>query len=121
MGIGGSPGESIYVKAGATTDEPQVITDNDGWLRMNIDKGNQAREGDDMINLGTLTNPNIDLDTFTGEEYALMTLTSDGREFDVTSNDQGRAWLIAGADSGFEGDTRVYYSRILTQFTETSQ
>jgi hypothetical protein len=79
MGIGGSPGESVYVKAGATTNEPEVIEESDGWLRMNIDKGNQASEGEDMINLGTIANPNIDLDTFTGEEYALMTLTSDGR------------------------------------------
>jgi len=66
MGIGGSPGESVFVKAGATTIEPEVITDragattiepevitdSDGWLRMNIDKGNQASEGEDMINLG---------------------------------------------------------------------
>ncbi len=44
-GIGGSPGESVYVKAGATTEEPLIIEDSDGWLRMNIDKGNQAGEG----------------------------------------------------------------------------
>jgi hypothetical protein len=108
MGIGGSPGESVYVKAGATTDAPEVITDNDGWLRMNIDKGNQASEGEDMINLGTIANPNIDLDTFTGDEYELMTLTSEGRTFEVLSDGQGKAWLIAGTDSGFEGPTGVY-------------
>lgn len=62
MGIGGSPGESVFVKAGATTDEPEVVTDRDGWLRVNIDKGNQASEGEDMINLGTIANPNIDLE-----------------------------------------------------------
>ncbi|MGD9093990.1 MAG: hypothetical protein PVF74_14170, partial [Anaerolineales bacterium] len=112
MGIGGSPGESVFVKAGATTDEPEVITDYDGWLRMNIDKGNQASEGDDMINLGTIANPNIDLETFTGEEYELMTLTSEGRDFDILSDGQGKVWLIAGTDSGFEGPTKVYYDRI---------
>jgi hypothetical protein len=121
MGIGGSPGESVYVKAGATTDEPQVITDDQNWLRMNIDKGNQASEGEDMLNLGTLANPNIDLDTFTGEEYALMTLSSEGRNFEVVSNGEGMFWLIAGTDSGFEGPTRVYYNRILVQFTEIAQ
>jgi hypothetical protein len=112
MGIGGSPGESVYVKAGAATVEPEVITDDEGWLRVNIDKGNQASEGEDMINLGTLANPNIDLDTFTGEEYALMTLTSEGHTFEVISDDHGMAWLIAGTDSGFEGPTKVYYERI---------
>jgi hypothetical protein len=121
MGIGGSPGESVFVKAGATTIEPEVITDSDGWLRMNIDKGNQASEGEDMINLGTLANPNIDPDTFASEEYALMSLSSERRDFEVTSDSEGRAWLIAGTDSGFEGPTGVYYSRITIQFTESNQ
>jgi hypothetical protein len=118
MGIGGSPGESVYVKAGATTNEPEVIIDDQGWLRMNIDKGNQASERADMINLGTLANPNIDMDTFTGEEYALMTITSEGRNFDVISDAQGKVWLIAGTDSGFEGPTSVYYDKISIQMSE---
>ena len=118
MGIGGSPGESVFVKAGATTHEPQVITDDQDWLRMNIDKGNQASEGEDMINLGTISNPNIDLDTFTGEEYALMTLTREGRSFEVVSDAQGKVWWIAGTDSGFEGPTSVYYDKISIQMSE---
>ena len=118
MGIGGSPGESVYVKAGAVNFEPEVIEDTAGWLRMNIDKGNQASEGEDMINLGTLANPNIDLDTFTGEEYAIMTLTSEGRSFDVLSDAQGKVWLISGTDSGFEGPTSVYYDKISIQMSE---
>jgi hypothetical protein len=118
MGIGGSPGESVYVKAGATTIEPEVIEADDGWLRMNIDKGNQASEGEDMINLGTIANPNIDLDTFTGEEYALMTLDNQDYPFGMTSDAQGSAWVIVGTDSGFEGLTKVYYDLIEIIFTE---
>jgi hypothetical protein len=118
MGIGGSPGESVYVKAGATTDEPQVITDDQDWLRMNIDKGNQASEGEDMINLGTLANPNIDLDTFTGEEYAIMTLDNQDRTFTVTTDNDGSVWVIVGTDSGFEGPTSVYYDKIIITFNE---
>ena len=118
MGIGGSPGESVFIKAGATTNEPEVIEDTDSWLRMNIDKGNQASEGEDMINLGTLANPNIDLDTFTGEEYALMTLTSEGRLFEVVSDEQGKVWFIVGTDSGFEGPTSVYYDKISIRMSE---
>jgi hypothetical protein len=121
MGIGGSPGESVFVKAGAINYEPEVVEESDGWLRMNIDKGNQASEGEDMINLGTISNPNIDLDTYTGEEYALMTLTSDGRLFEVVSDEQGNAWLIAGTDSGFEGLTKVYYDKISVQLSEVAQ
>lgn len=118
MGIGGSPGESVFVKAGAVNYEPEAIEESDGWLRINIDKGNQASEGEDMINLGTLANPNIDLDTFTGEEYAIMTLDNQGTTFTVTSDNQGNVWVIAGTDSGFEGPTTVYYDTINIIFTE---
>lgn len=118
MGIGGSPGESVYVKAGAVDYEPEVIEESDGWLRMNIDKGNQASEGEHMINLGTLANPNIDLDTFTGEEYALMTLDNQDRLFTVTTDNNGVVWVIAGTDSGFEGPTKVYYDKINITFSE---
>jgi hypothetical protein len=118
MGIGGSPGESVYVKAGVVDYEPEVVEESDGWLRMNIDKGNQASEGEDLINLGTLANPNIDLDTFTGEEYALMTLDNQDRVFTVTTDSQGSIWVITGTDSGFEGPTKVYYDRINITFTE---
>jgi hypothetical protein len=118
MGIGGSPGESVYVKAGAVDYEPDVIEASDGWLRMNIDKGNQASEGEDMINLGTLANPNIDLDTFTGEEYALMTLDNQDHTFTVTTDNDGIVWVITGSDSGFEGATTVYYDKISITFSE---
>lgn len=119
MGIGGSPGESVYVKAGVVDHEPDLIEDSSGWLRMNIDKGNQASEGQDMINLGTLANPNIDLDTFTGEEYAIMTLHNQELLFSVTTDSQGSAWVIIGTDSGFEGATTVFYDTIELTLTES--
>ena len=40
FGIGGSPGESVYVNAGATTIEPAIERDGQDWLRMTINKGN---------------------------------------------------------------------------------
>ena len=121
MGIGGSPGESVYVKAGAVEFEPEVIEESDGWLRMNIDKGNQASEGDDMINLGTLANPNIDIDTFTGDEYAIMTLDNQYHPFEALSDTDGVMWFIIGTDSGFEGSTQVYYDKITVSLVEAGQ
>ena len=112
IGIGGSPGESVYVKAGAVGYNPDLIPDSIHWLRMNIDKGNQASEGKDMINLGTLANPNLDLETYTGEEYALMTLANESVSFDVTSNECGSIWVLIGTDSGFEGTTTVFFRSI---------
>jgi hypothetical protein len=71
-----------------------------------------------LINLGTIANPKIDLDTYTNGEYSLMTLTSEGRTFEVISDKQGAVWLIAGNDSGFEGLTGVYYDRINNKLSE---
>ena len=118
MGIGGSPGESVYVKAGAVTIEPELYEASDGWLRINIDKGNQAREGLDMVNIGNVANPNIDMNTYTGEEYAVMTLDPQGLNFTVTTDNDGMVWVIVGTDSGFEGLTTVYYDAITITFTE---
>jgi len=118
MGIGGSPGESVYIKAGAVNIEPEFFTDDIDWLRLNFDKGNQATEGADMINLGTVANPNIDLGTFTGEEYALMNLNNQMIPFTVTSDKDGSIWVLVGSDSGFEGATTIYYDAITINLVE---
>ena len=118
MGIGGSPGENVYIKAGAVNNEPELVTDDINWLRLNIDKGNQATEGADMINLGTIANPNIDISTFTGEEYALMNLNNQAMPFTVTSDKDGSIWVLVGSDSGFEGATTIYYDAIEIQLME---
>jgi heat shock protein HslJ len=109
-GVGGSPGESVYVKVGATTIEPIIEEDTDGWLRMNIDKGNQATEGEDMINIGDMANTNLTPETV--GSYELMERNSSGRDFEVTADEDGVVWFIAGTDSGFEGLTSLYYDTI---------
>jgi hypothetical protein len=35
----------------------------------------------------------------------------------VQVDDQGGAWLIAGTDSGYEGRTSLFYTRITATFT----
>ena len=112
MGIGGSPGESVYVKAGASAAEPLVQEDDAGYLRMNIDKGNQATEGEAMINLGNVAHSGV-----TGDEYKIKTLHNQGRPFEVVSDSEGRIWLIAGTDSGFEGLSALFYASITYTFT----
>jgi heat shock protein HslJ len=115
-GIGGSPGESVYVKVGATTAEPLIIEDDAGWLRMNIDKGNQASEGEDMINIGDMANPNLAPET--AGSYELMEQNSSGRDFKVTADEDGVVWFIAGTDSGFEGLTTLNYDTITVVLEE---
>ena len=107
VGIGGSPGESVYVKAGASTVEPQAETDRNGHLRMTIDKGNQSRGGPQMVVLGDVAHPGV-----TAKEFRIKNLDNLDSPVIVEADSTGSAWLIVGTDSGFEGLTRLYYDRI---------
>ena len=107
VGIGGSPGSSVFVKAGASTAEPTAAPDSTGHLRMSIDKGNQSQGGSQMAVLGTVGHPDI-----VDDEYRLKILDRMDHPVIVKADDSGGAWLIVGTDSGFEGLTRLYYDRI---------
>lgn len=102
-GIGGSPANSVYVKAGLVTTKPASQI-KDGDYVINIDKANQAQGGDDMKVLGDLAVP----DTTTG--YKLITRTYEG--FSFTADSKGEAWVIVGIDSGFEGPTAIYLDKL---------
>ena len=115
VGIGGSPGESVYVKAGASPVEPVTYEDDIGHLRLNIDKGNQSRGGEAMVVLGDITHPDAARDA-----YAIKTLTNAEQPLTVTTDGEGRLWLIVGTDSGFEGFTTLYYARIAYTLTEVA-
>lgn len=118
-GIGGSPGESVYVKVGAVDQMPDLVEDTSDLMIMNLDKGNQASEGPDMINIGTLANPNIDIEDWDETVYAIMSLDNLENPFTVTTDSDGSLWVIVGTDSGFEGKTTVYYDTIDITFTES--
>ena len=111
FGIGGSPGESVYVKAGASAIEPSQEQDSSGWLRSNIDKGNQANGGTEMVVVGNVSHPDV-----VSDEYRIKTLTNAGHPLLVTTDANGGVWLVVGTDSGFEGLTTLYYSRIRYTF-----
>lgn len=112
FGIGGAPGLSVYVKAGATTQEPLAVPQA-GYLRMNIDKGDQSQEGRDTFNIGDISIP--------GDEavYRLKRLDNRGRPFEAGTDAQGSLWVIIGTDSGFEGKTDLYYSQIRLTITRS--
>ena len=107
VGIGGSPGESVYVKAGASTVEPLAEEDSNRYLRMNIDKGNQSRGGESMVVLGNVAHPEV-----ANREYRIKTLDNLDMPMSVNTDGEGRGWLIVGTDSGFEGLSQLYYARI---------
>ena len=111
VGIGGSPGESVYVKAGASAVKPVSQEDSSRQLRMNIDKGNQGTEGESMINLGNVAHVEV-----TGDEYKIKILNNEDRPLEVVTDGEGRMWLIVGTDSGFEGLSSFYYAKITYNF-----
>ncbi len=112
FGIGGAPGESVFVKAGASTVEPTAAEGDNRHLRMNIDKGNQSQGGADMVVIGNVAHSEV-----TGREHRLKTLDNEGQPLSVESDGSGRVWLIVGTDSGFEGLTAIYYARIAYTLT----
>jgi hypothetical protein len=117
VGIGGSPGESVYIKAGASTSEPTPVIDDQGWWRLTADKGNQANGGDDAVVIGTPANPNLDPETADGITFELMTLDTTGLNLTAVTDETGTLWVFVGSDSGFEGATTLYYNTIDVQLT----
>ncbi len=113
-GIGGAPGESVFVKAGATAIEPIKIVDANNYYRMNIDKGIQDGGGKDMMVIG-----NIAVES---SEYNLITKnnTNQYAPFMARSNSAGELWIIVGTDSGFEGTTTLYYTNINVVFSTSN-
>ena len=115
-GVGGAPGEDVYVKAGAVADEPLTVTDNIGWLRLNIDHGSQSQGGADMIVIGNIAHPQLSPDS--SDEYKIKSLDNAGQVFTAVTDSNGSLWCIVGTDSGFESLTALYYSQIVITFTE---
>jgi hypothetical protein len=104
VGVGGAPGESVTVKAGASPIEP-VTVETDGEFLMNIDKGNQVQSGADALALGNIANSSTDCEQRSYEEKLLSSTTPL-----VTQTDAGGAlWIIFGIDSGFESGSGIYY------------
>jgi hypothetical protein len=109
MGVGGSPGESVYVAAGAALLEPKKVAGPNNYYGMNISKSDQSRNGDDMIVIGNFAN---------GTDKPVYTLktVSNEKPFHVTSSPEGELWIIIGTDSGFEATTTIYYNSIKVKF-----
>lgn len=110
VGVGGSPGESVRIKVGATTTEPKKIVEGE-YYRMNIDKANQSEDGEDMKLIG-----NIGVsDTTT--VFTLIKRNNRNNHFVAKTNNQGEIWVIIGTESGFEATTTLYYKRIEVIFS----
>ncbi len=112
IGIGGPPGESVFVKAGVTHQKPQPVA-GEGYWQMNIDKGNQSQGGTDAILLGNIAvNTPVEAPT-----YQIKTLKNE-TPFELTTGESDTVWLMLGTDSGFEGKTKLYFPQIYVTLQE---
>jgi hypothetical protein len=111
---GGSPGESVFLKAGASPIEPQKIIQQNSYV-LNVDKGKQLDRGDNTIVLGNIAGgANI-------TNFTLVTRTNADSYVPlvVRSNDKGELWLLVGTDSGYRGTTVIYYTNVSVVFSST--
>lgn len=111
MGVGGSPGESVYVGVGLTKDEPVKVDNQEGYYRMNIKKIEQSQDGEDMKVIGNVAN---------GTDESVYKLVKRNGTFKAKAGSNGELWAIVGTESGFEALTTLYYTNIKITFTEVN-
>ena len=116
FGVGGSPGESVWLKAGGSTSEPTPVIDAENWLRLDVDKGNQSQGGKAATVAGTIGNGTEPTQGVDWPPYVSI-IRQVTHAASVTSDAHGRLWLLVGIDSGYEGFTRIYLERIAVHLT----
>lgn len=102
VGVGGAPGESVFVKGGVAGIEPASVRVGDEFL-MNIDKGNQSTSGSVGVVLGDLTNSGTDCRTVPGEAKTM----AGPAPIRVRADGDGAVWVFFGIDSGFESGSAI--------------
>jgi len=107
MGVGGAPGEAVYMKVGASATEPAPV-DKDGFYTLSVDKGQQGTGGYDAVTVGNVAK--VVSDDF--ETYEIKTLSNQDNPLEGTTDVDGNMWIFAGTDSGFEGLTTLYYTAV---------
>ena len=112
-GVGGAPGESVYVTAGATAQEPKTVKDTSGENVVNIDRGNQGTGGSQALVLGNIASTNSNC---AAPMFEFKTLTP-ATTLTAQADAQGGLWLHTGIDSGFEAYSVVYLQSFRATFT----
>lgn len=110
-GIGGKPGESVYLKVGGASVEPKAVptTDNPAFVRMNVGIGEQSQGGPAATVIGNIANG---IPCSEGPARFRSFHREGTHTVPVRANAKGELYLLIGTDSGFEGRTRLFYRRI---------
>jgi hypothetical protein len=116
IGVGGSPGESVWVILAASSAEPLTVFNGSDY-RVNLQRGNQGQGGSQGIVLGTIANdvPNCGARQWRTKQLA----STEPATLGVVADERGDAWVLLGIDSGFEAFSRIYFQRLSLRFTPT--
>ncbi|MEW5784245.1 MAG: hypothetical protein AB1767_04065 [Bacillota bacterium] len=117
MGIGGSPGEALFVKVGAAGEKPAAVAVGEGdqaYYQLSVDKGAQSEAGRYTRVVGDIAKEGSSEDD---ENYIMKSLDNKGDAIEVTTDSSGNLWIFVGTDSGFEGRTTLYYTAVQVTLT----
>jgi hypothetical protein len=111
VGIGGSPGSDVYLKAGVSLAEPiAVLQDRARYVGLSVDKGQQAQSGSDIQILSTIENGQPPAEG--AQPYVFLERVLHFPRL-VRTDDRGALWITVGIESGFEGVTGIYFYEII--------
>ncbi|WP_137937569.1 hypothetical protein [Chitinivorax sp. B] len=108
-GIGGAPGEAVAVKVGATSFAPADAVYLDGWIRFLADKGNQMNSGANAVVVGNLAGAGKCTAT---NPFSMRVLNNRAKPIKVRTDQYGALTIFVGTDSGFEGTSSYYISKV---------
>jgi hypothetical protein len=116
----GTPGESVFLKAGASPDMPVAVL-KDGTYRLNVDKGEVNIGGKHASLTGTIANglPCRDFPSPAAVPYASIKRVHK-HPLPVRSNGRGELWLVVGSESAYGALTALYYEQIEVELTPVS-
>lgn len=127
FGIGGSPGDSVYLKLGASAEQPEVVLEDSGLAgeppirRASIDLGQQSQPGEFALLAGTLANgQSPELCGDPDRPWIKKRLSTRGQTYRATTDANGRLWIYVLSDSGFEGLTTWYLTEFSVSFQPSS-
>ncbi len=102
-------GTNVVVKAGAAATEPTRVVDENGDVRLSVDKGSQRRSGENALTLGDVRNGRPGC----GEAvpFAEETVTVE-ETIAVRADDGGGLWLFFGTESAFEVPHDLYFTEL---------
>lgn len=112
FGVGGAPDLALGV--GGLSFAPASTTDDEGLYRPNFISALQSRESNDNFKMiGTI---GVGDDIF---EFTLINRNNQGAPINIKTNDKGEMWLMIGTDSGYEGVTTLYFTKVTIIVSET--